>query len=479
MSPVLLLLACTASDLPSPPPSGTRPGTTDSATSADTGDTGTPPDTESQLPDGFTRGDPIATLNTTHTKGHWETLDAAQISADRALVVANNGNVVVDTTTGEIVSEAPEHNGFHVEWDPTIDTAWVTTKIHELWKMDVSDPDDPYVARKTQPWSSGSEDLDCEDGLVLVSAHDDGAYLLDADLDVQAIFPASWAVGAGLVGGRAVITDAHEVVLIDWSEPTAPVELDRLALGVTGWDLDFDGTHVAVAQGSEGVAVLQVVDDTLVLRGELPSPGGVYGVSLDGDYLWAAAWSETMLAWLGDDEPVMVGHEPSAESAMALGSLDGGKVLVAEWKQITLLERTDFVAGAEVDLRSEWWWAADDTSAKTVIVLNGGAEDLVMTFEQTEGWTVEPPELVLPPGEREDLRVKPESLPTDATVPWTSNDPDEPTGELQLSLAESSIGQPHPEFTLESFTPPSAVNSVVTHDDLHGVISYINWFSPG
>jgi hypothetical protein len=127
VTPFLLVLACTGSG-PPPPPTGSTTLVTDTA---DTGITCTT-DTLSQLPEGFTRGDPITTLNNTWPQGHWETLDAAQISDDRALVVANNGFDVVDITTGEITLKVADHNGFHVEWDPTIDTAWVTTQVNEL-----------------------------------------------------------------------------------------------------------------------------------------------------------------------------------------------------------------------------------------------------------------------------------------------------------------------------------------------------------
>jgi len=476
VSLLLLALACTGGDVPPPPSvSGSDSTPADSPT-------WTPTDTAEplgQLPEGFTRGDPIQTLGATETQWAWETLDAAQISEDRALVVANNGFVVVDIDTFEITLEVADHNGFHVEWDPSIQTAWVTTKVNEMWKVDVSVPDEATIVRRAQPWSAGSEDLDCENGRVLVSAHDDGAWLLDRDLETLAVFPATWAVGAGLVDGRAVITDADEVVLIDWSDPTDPIELDRLGLGVTGWDLDFDGTHVAVAQGADGVAILAVVDDALVLRGELPSPGGVYGVSLDGDYLWASAWSQIMLTWLGGDEPVMVGHEPSAESAMALGALSGGRVLVAEWKKLTLMERTDGVAGAEVDLSSELWWPVEQAGSQSTSVLNGGAEDLSLAFGETEGWTVDPAALTLGPGERQTLRLSPDGTPTDALLPWTSNDPDEPSGTLALTLADTTLGQPHPDFSLESYTPPNQTQSVLTQDDLLGRIAYIAWFSPG
>lgn len=468
----LLLLACTGAP-PPPPPTGV----TDAST-IDTADTGTTTDPSAGLPDGFTWGDPIETDAVTETEKFYEHLDAARIGDDRGMLVSNNGFVVVDLATGEPTLEFDEHNGFQVAWDPTIDVAWVGTKLSAVWKVDVSDPDNATILSRGNPWSGGHEDLDCEDGRVLVSAHEDGAVLMDDSFQVLSTFPASYAVGAGLHQGRAVITDANEVVLIDWSDPESPMELDRLALRVTGWDLDFDGTHVAVAQGAEGVAVLAVVDDTLVLRGELPSPGGAYGVSLDGDSLWATAWSQTMLIWLGGDAPVVVGHEPSADAAMALGALGDGRVLVADWQKISILSRTDFVAGAEVDLAEELWFPVGEPDSQTLTVLNGGAQDLVLDFQAPETFTVDPASLVLAPGAETRVSVRPVAEPVAGTLRWTSNDPDEPSGQVKLSLADTTIGQPHPDFSLEAVLADGSSRVVVTNDDLHGQIAYIAWFSP-
>jgi hypothetical protein len=60
VTPFLLGLACTGSG-PSSPPTGSTTLVTDTADAEITGTT----DTLRQLPEGFTRGDPITTLNTT------------------------------------------------------------------------------------------------------------------------------------------------------------------------------------------------------------------------------------------------------------------------------------------------------------------------------------------------------------------------------------------------------------------------------
>ena len=68
---------------------------------------------------------------------------------------------------------------------------------------------------------------------------------------------------------------------------------DEFEMDIRGWDLDFDGNRVAVCQGSSGVQLFAIIDDRFMRTQHVDFPMTTYGVALDGDRLWAAAWSGT------------------------------------------------------------------------------------------------------------------------------------------------------------------------------------------
>ena len=174
--------------------------------------------------------------------------------------------------------------------------------------LDVSDTGLPVQLAEAKPFEGYHEDISMDGERILVGAHDEGAVFFDLELTQLATLPVDDAFAVGLVGDRAVVTHNTTLELWDVSDLDDAQLLDTVEMGGEGRDIAFDGAHLAVGLGGNGVGVYAVEsDDTLVHRGDLEVPGSAFGVSLDGDYLWASAWEETVLAWVGGGEPLPLG----------------------------------------------------------------------------------------------------------------------------------------------------------------------------
>ncbi len=432
--------------------------------------------------DGFAEGDPILQTYRQGSEapsgpdGLVEWTDAAMIDSRFAITVGQGGWQIVDLDTGEQVARSPAPRGYRVDSDGSM--AGITTRQGQVLRIDVSDPTNPVeLSPVFMGGEAANEDVSVDGGNMLVGWTTEGAVFYDSTGMSVATIPANHAFAVGLSGDRAIVTDGDQVVLWDVTNPASAVELDRATTAGEGRDVDFDGGRLLVGMGGYGVDVFDVVDDTLVAKGNLSMPGSALSVALDGEYAWAATWETVVLAWIGGDEPVVLGHQDSSQSAFGVAARDG-RAVVADWFFATMLEQVPGVAGPELVL-AESHYFQEPGEPIVVPVRNGGLFDLDVSFEIPDGFSLEPSELTLGAGERANVLVTPpadlDRERTEVTV--TTNDADEPSPVIKLQLPFADIGSYHDEMSLQGFQLPDTGLETYTLSDNRGKVTLLVYWA--
>ncbi len=408
-----------------------------------------------------------------------EWVDATMLTDRYGLTVGVGGWAVVDVETGERIFRDTVPRAYRVDNDGQ--TLVATTRQGQVLRADLTDPTAPL---KGQDYFMGgdaaNEDIAVEGDLVLVGWTSEGGVLYDLTSeqgDPVGRLPVDWAFAVGLSGSRAVVTSHTELSLWDVSDPSSPVGLDAVDLGAEGRDLDFDGTRIVVATGGAGVEVFRVEDDTLAAAGSFSVPGSAMGVALDGDHAWVSAWETVVLAYLGGEEPLVLGHEDVAQSALGIGA-SNGRAVVADWFFVSLLERQEGLAGPELVTQDAVWLSGSEEPVLHP-VRNGGAFDLEVQVAAQGEVAVEPETLSLAPGERANLVVTPSPSPSDpfASLWLTTNDPDETEVEIRMSQPEGNIGSTHGSLELQGFTLPEGTPQAFVLDDQRGKVVLLVYFA--
>jgi len=439
----------------------------------DTGDDDTGDDDDSG-PDGFTEGDPIETVHVADTQvGFWEWVDAALLDDGTPVVVGVSGFGVLDPDDHDVIFEQHMDRSFRVAADG--DKIAVATREGAVKLFDLTN--------RTQPVPLGEydapgyhEDVAFDGDRVLVGWHDSGGVMLDASGNPLANLPGDDVFAVGLSGDRAVLTDDQDLVLYDVSQLPQFQELDRIDMSANGRDIDFDGDRIAVGLGGQGAAVFEVDGDSLVELGRVEPPGTALSVALDGDYLWIGGWEIVGLAWIGPDGPLMLGNEPPESSAMGLAAGDG-VATVADWYFVTTMERGDMVAGSELVLPERLYFTGDPLDPLTLTVHNGGAFPLSVELEPPDSYAFDQTELDIAPGGFAYLLVTPDPYAPPESLEWTSNDPDEPSGTVELKPGSASLGTPHDDFTLEGFTWPDTTLTNHTLFEQQGKVVFLAYWA--
>ncbi|MCB9760339.1 MAG: hypothetical protein H6739_10925 [Alphaproteobacteria bacterium] len=427
-------------------------------------------------PDGYAWGDPVVTLADEHLwpddpRDLVEWMDAEVVDADWGLVTGVGGVGVISMADAALVTQVDgPTRGYRLAVDG--DAAWVTTREAGIWRLDLSALPDLVLDREVPTPESWTEDIAADGGRVLVAAQEAGALVMDGEGRALSTLPVDeTALAVALVGDRALVADGAALALWDLTDPSAPVALDRAALPGEGRDLAFDGTTVAVAMGGSGVAVFEVQGDGLRERGLVEAPGSPFSVALDDRRLWVATWQQVVLASLAEEPPLVLGHEAPVQAAMGVGARDG-VALVADWLGSTVMRAEPGLIGAEVDLPASV--RVDPAHGGAIAARNPGGVTLQVAFE-AEGLTLEPATLALAPGERAVVTV----TATSGTprLKWSSNDPDEPEGAIEVLTEGVAVGEPHPALSLPCFQLPDVTLETCDLAAHRGEVVFMAYFT--
>jgi hypothetical protein len=161
----------------------------------------------------------------------------------------------------------------------------------------------------------------------------------------------------------------------------------------------------------------------------------------------------------------------------------GGNAIVADWYQSTVLQQVNERWGSEVHLPVAMRFREGDAISQPLSVYNYGAQPLEIAFTDIPtGFNVEHSEddgqsATVAVGGREIFYV---SAPNGNWAPdnihWTSNDPDELTGRIEIRPSTSGEGSLHPDFALP-LVSRNGSEGTARLSDFEGKVLFLSWWS--
>lgn len=433
-------------------------------------------------PAGLEEGDPIELLGFYQDNTFFSEFTGVDIVDDQhAILVGVSGFAIADRDNGRWVTTHTGDRSNRVSVDG--DRAWVITGDRSVYWIDVSDPTDPVVGEAAWgPPGSYQQDVSALNGLVAVAYGDDGIWLWRAE-DVDAMrnqlttIPGDDASTVALHGDDLFLTDGATLARYDMTDPSTPSLADSWSLLAGASDLAVSDDWVAVGLGGAGVQVFARSDAGLDELGHFNVPGAATGVSLDGDNLWVAAWDEVALALLTPQGPVVLGHETAQESAFGIAARDG-RAMAADWFHSTAFAQVPGVGGAEIEIPELLHFQPGVAATQRLPLRNYGAFPLEVQLDDPGGgYTLGSGTIELQPGQAVQVLVDADGSHGAATVHWTSNDPDEPSGRVELSTSDQSIGTVHQPFEAQAFTWPDPSISLVSLEDFRGEVVFLAYWA--
>lgn len=280
-----------------------------------------------------------------------------------------------------------------------------------------------------------------------------------------------WAAREGTwIGAERALTGDVQDVLIEGSrmwllardrltaydiQGEALTELGHVELDGTCLDLSPGADWLAVACGSGGVALVDRADGQPSRLGAWTGPAAARAVSVQGDSVWVAGWTDLLLLDASDPAgPRLVGVEAAPASAMSVVAGAGERAYVADWNRPFVVTRTG-ASAPEVRLSTGWVSAGGAAT-----VHNDGTEALWLdglSLAPGASWTWEIP----------DDATGLLSLPTD--------DPDEATISVEVGGPGGLlVGQDAPNFS-----EPDLRGELWELAKLHGEVVFLGLFTDG
>ena len=135
------------------------------------------------------------------------------------------------------------------------------------------------------------------------------------------------------------------------------------------------------------------------------------------------------------------------------------------------------VWGAEATLPKERFFAADGIDTQSIPVPNYSSQALRVDFSVPEGFSMTETFLTVDPGQTEFTSItSPASGWNTMRLDWTSNDPDESSGAIELKTASDGVGSPHADFELPLVSAEGLVGNVRL-SNYQGKVLFLAWWS--
>ena len=442
---------------------------------------------DSSIDPGYEVGDAILTAGTfpdpPSNGGQimYEWVDVAIYDDTYAVQVGVSGVGLVSRLDGRVLDEQNNGRGYSVDSDGDLIVVGSRTERVGLWRFQEGEVLTPAGFIEG---AGIHEKVAVDAELVAVAWRNRGLKLYQSTTDVQLLstISATDAYAVDLSGERLVYSDAEELVLVDVSDPANPVELHRMEVDSEVRDIDFDGFRAAIGLGGNGIVLFEIENDRFVERGSASPPGSVFSLSLDQDHLWVASWATTTLYVIQEMGLLPLAQEDPLSSAMGVAA-SGGRAIVADWYQSTVLEQVDDRWGAEVHLPIAMRFREGESISQPLWVYNYGAQPLEIAFTDIPtGFSVEHSEddsqsATIATGSRAIFSVSaPNGSWSPSNIRWTSNDPDESTGVIEIRPSNSGEGSLHPDFALPLVSRNGA-EGTSRLSDFEGKVLFLSWWS--
>jgi hypothetical protein len=209
---------------------------------------------------------------------------------DSGVVVVDVSDPMNPTWAGSYISSGGAHD-LNIEGD----YLYVGDGSAFFQVLDISDPANPSYVGSYDPAPGSVVGIDV-DGNIACAVDNilDEMVILDisnpASPTVMSTYtPLGGPLEVDINGDYAFVADYNLGILaIDITDPAAPVLLDSITTPGHPYDIVVDGDYAVVADQSAGVTILDVSDPTNLAIDETLDIGICHGLTLAGDYIYAA-----------------------------------------------------------------------------------------------------------------------------------------------------------------------------------------------
>jgi hypothetical protein len=261
--------------------------------------------------------------------------------------------------------------------------AYFTSK-NGLYVVDISSPSNPQSLGRVDGTNNLIlENLDAENHMLAVAAHEDGVLLYDIsnpqDLQLRSTIISENAWGVRLKDGYAYIADELMVKIYDISNSSDPVFINQIETSNAIKDIALSQTFMYVALGSDGVDIYDLSNlESPIFLDNYNTNTLANRISPFENKLAVSDWDDVdVLEWDGNSLN-RVGYKNTGNRTMAIATKDN-YIYSAEWASIQAFEFGP-VSGPDIDLNTlelNYPYVNDgDSYSLSVEVINNGSSTL-------------------------------------------------------------------------------------------------------
>ena len=261
--------------------------------------------------------------------------------------------------------------------------AYFTSK-NGLYVVDISSPSDPQSLGRVDGTNNLIlENLDADNNLLAVAAHEDGVLLYDIsdpqDLELRSTIISENAWGVRLKDGYAYIADELIVKIYDISNSSDPVFINQVETSNAIKDIALSESFMYVALGSDGVDIYDLSNlESPIFLDNYNTNTLANRISPFENKLAVSDWDDVdVLEWDGNSLN-RVGYKNTGNRTMAIATKDN-YIYSAEWASVQAFEFGP-VSGPDIDLNTlelNYPYVNDgDSYSLSVEVINNGSSTL-------------------------------------------------------------------------------------------------------
>ena len=265
-----------------------------------------------------------------------------------------------------------------------IDNYAYFTSINGLYVVDISSPSNPQnLGRVAGTNNFILENLDAENNMLAVAAHEDGVLLYDISnpqylqLRSTIISENAWCVR--LKDGYAYIADELVVKIYDISNTSDPVFINQIETSNAIKDIALTQSFMYVALGSDGVDIYDLSNlENPIFLDNYNTNTLAHRISPFENKLAVSDWDDVdVLEWDGNSLN-RVGYKNTGNRTMAIATKDN-YIYSAEWASVQAFEFGS-VSGPDIDLNTlelNYPYVNNgDSYSLSVEVINNGSSTL-------------------------------------------------------------------------------------------------------
>ena len=261
--------------------------------------------------------------------------------------------------------------------------AYFTSK-NGLYVVDISSPSNPQSLGRVDGTNNFIlENLDADNNMLAVAAHEDGVLLYDIsnpqDLELRSTIISENAWAVRLKDGYAYIADELIVKIYDISNSSDPVFINQIQTSNAIKDIALTQSFMYVALGSDGVDIYDLYNlESPIFLDNYNTNTLANRISPFENKLAVSDWDDVdVLEWDGNSLN-RVGYKNTGNRTMAIATKDN-YIYSAEWASVQAFEFGP-VSGPDIDLNTlelNYPYVNDgDSYSLSVEVINNGSSTL-------------------------------------------------------------------------------------------------------